>query len=136
MAFVLDASVAAAWVLPDEVDAFAALIQSLLTSDPAIVPVIWRYEMRNLLVMAERRGRLTPAASDAVLGILARLPISVDASADDASMTAIARRRSLTIYDSAYLELAARANLPLATLDRRLREAAKAEGIETLQPEG
>jgi predicted nucleic acid-binding protein len=135
MAFVLDASVAAAWVLPDEVDAFAALIQSLLTSDPAIVPVIWRYEMRNLLVMAERRGRLTPAASDAVLGILARLPISVDASADDASMTAIARRRSLTIYDSAYLELAARANLPLATLDRRLREAAKAEGIETLRPE-
>ena len=136
MACVLDASVAAAWILPDETDAFAALIQSRLTSDSAIVPVIWRYEMRNLLVMAERRGRLAPAASDAVLGILARLPISIDASADDASMTAIARRRGLTIYDSAYLELAARADLPLATLDRRLREAAKAEGIETLRPEG
>jgi len=136
MAFVLDASVTAAWILPDEANAFAALIQSRLTSDPAIVPFIWRYEMRNLLVMAERRGRLTAAASDAALGILARFPISVDASADEASMMAIARRRGLTIYDSAYLELAARTASPLATLDRRLREAAEAEGVETMHAKG
>lgn len=135
MAFVLDASVTAGWILPDEGNAFAAQVQSRLTGESAVVPVIWRYEMRNLLLMAERRGRLTPAAGDAALSILARLPISVDASADEASMTAIARRRGLTIYDSAYLELAARANLPLATLDRRLRNAAEAEAIETVRPE-
>ena len=84
--------------------------------------------MRNTLLVSERRGRLTEADTTAFLAALSRLAISVDRTPGD-DVLALARRRNLTVYDAAYLELARRADLPLATLDRRLALAARAEQV-------
>ena len=89
------------------------------------MPRVWWYELRNALLMNERRGRISPqqVTDSLVLGIV------IDKEHDDSLILDFARRLKLTIYDTAYLETAFRRSLPLATLDQRLREAAEAIGV-------
>jgi predicted nucleic acid-binding protein len=132
MPFVLDASVALVWALPDEDHPLAALALELLHSDEALVPSLWWYEVRNSLIANERRHRLKETDTAIFLRMLSQLPISVDRMPDEAQVLAICRRRKLTIYDSVYLELAQREALPLATLDRELGKAARAERVRQI----
>ena len=133
-AFVLDASVALAWMLPDEATAAEArrLIEAVVEGG-AVAPAHWRLEVGNGLLMAERRGRVPPDGTvAALLGRLAALPIALDsetaARAWDAA-PALVRRHGLSLYAAAYLELAVRKGLALATFDTALRRAAAAEQV-------
>jgi predicted nucleic acid-binding protein len=130
MPFVLDASVAGPWILADEQSEAAARIAHRLLSEDALVPSLWWYEVRNLLVVCERRGRLERSESDLFLSRLADYPIKVDAEVDwDATMR-LARKHQLSVYDASYLELAIRSRVQLATLDVALERAAAKEGVE------
>jgi predicted nucleic acid-binding protein len=103
-----------------------------LTDRGAWVPALWRLEVANVLQMNVRRGRHDAAFRDAALTDLAMLPISIDPETDQqawGSTVRLAARHRLTVYDAAYLELAQRRGLPLATLDKELRDAATAEGV-------
>lgn len=124
MAFVLDASVAAAWAFQEETHPDASAALSRLQDEIAHVPTLFWYEIRNVLLVNERRGRITPANTERFLGELAILPIVVDPAPNESTVLALARRHGLTVYDAAYLELAQRLAVPLATLDRALIQAA------------
>lgn len=135
MTFVLDSSVAVAWVLPDEDSVDVDAIAARLESEPAIVPVIWPLEVHNALLVAQRRARIAHKQLDAALRALSDLAIEVD---HDVSMASTGRALSLaaelglSVYDASYLELAARQNIPLASIDRRLRVACKTANITVL----
>jgi predicted nucleic acid-binding protein len=135
MPFVVDASVTACWLLPDETNPLAAAARERLVRDSALVPRIWWFEVRNILIVNERRGRFDAARSDRVLRILRRLPIEFDQRIDEDRLLGIARAHRLSVYDSAYLELAARENLPLATLDGALAGAARVEKVALMSGE-
>ena len=135
MPFVVDASVTACWLLPDELHSIATVTHAKLTSDHALVPQIWWFEIRNLLVANERRGRLDADKSNRALGILRRLPIVFDQSIDEEALLGLARGHRLTVYDAAYLELALRERVPLATLDGALAAAARAERVSLMGEE-
>ena len=106
-----------------------------VTDEGAVVPQIWWYELRNALLASERRGRITAQQVADTLTDCAKLGIEIDAGHDESAVMAFARQHRLTVYDSAYLEVAFRHGLPLATLDRRLSEAANAIGIPLLPGE-
>jgi predicted nucleic acid-binding protein len=128
MPFVLDASVAACWAFDDEDHPVAALALERIRTDEALVPSLWWFEVRNMLTVNERRGRIAEADTAAFLRSLSRLGVAVDRSPDEGAVLSLARRRRLTVYDASYLELALREALPLATLDAELARAARAEG--------
>jgi predicted nucleic acid-binding protein len=130
MLFVLDASIAAAWCLADERDDAADRAFDRLTTDEAVVPQLWWFEIRNVLIVNERRGRLAVADTTTFLSDLGRLPIRVDASPGEPFVLALARKHGLTVYDAAYLELAVRLGAPVASLDRALNAAARSEGMD------
>lgn len=130
MPFVVDASVAASWLLPDEQRARAAYAR--LEHDDAVTPALFWLEMRNLFLMNERRGRIDATMTDRALALLAALPITLDSAPDGPAIMALARRHRLSAYDAAYLELAQRLNVPLATLDAALQAAARAEDVAVL----
>lgn len=129
MAFVIDASVAAAWLLPDEASQYADAAFARLPDDEVLVPGLFWLEMRNILLVCERRGRIDAANADRALDLLLALTIRPDHAADGALLMRLARRHTLSAYDAAYLELAVRQSLPLATLDAALGRAARAEGL-------
>jgi len=132
MIFVADASVAAAWVLPDEKAAIADLALERLGEETAKVPGMFWDELRNLLLSAERRGRIDARYAGASMVRLRRLRIQQADEADgrdDSEVMALARAYRLTAYDASYLALAIREGCALASLDRRLNEAAVAEGV-------
>lgn len=129
MGFVIDASVAACWLFPDEGSAIADAARERMVAETAVVPAIWWFEIRNVLLVGERRNRIEPAQTTRALLLLSRLQIEVDRAADDAVLIGLARRHQLSAYDAAYLELALRQDVPLATLDTAMARAAKAEGI-------
>jgi predicted nucleic acid-binding protein len=129
MPFVLDASVAGPWILADEPSETATRIAHKLLDEDALVPTLWWYEVRNLLVMCERRGRLERSNSDNFLSRLAKFPIQIDTGMDWEETMRLARKHQLTIYDASYLELAIRCKVQLATLDGALRRAATNEGV-------
>ena len=132
MSFVVDSSVALAWVYSEETTEAISEVLARLTDRRAWVPALWRLEVANVLEMNVRRGRHDAAFRDAALADLAVLPISIDAETDRQAWAAtlrLAARHRLTVYDAAYLELAQRRGLPLATLDKELRDAATAEGV-------
>lgn len=129
MAFVPDASVAAAWVLPDEEAVLADVALDRLSEETAKVPGVFWDELRNLLLSAERRGRIDERHTEASIARLRRLPIHRADDADDREVMALARVHRLTAYDASYLALAVRECCALASLDRRLNEAAVAEGV-------
>src|SRR5580765_175413 len=130
--FVLDASVTTAWCLQDEQDPYAMRVLDALENEPGIVAAIWPEELANVLLVSERRGRLTVTEATGWLGRIRRLPITVEpssiASAFDVAQP-LARQRQLSVYDASYLALAIRETLPLATLDKDLRRAALQVGV-------
>lgn len=130
--FVIDASVTAAWCLADEDAAEAEAAFDRLTMSDAVVPALWWFEVRNILIVSERRGRIDALATTEFLVDLARLPIRIDRDPDGEVVLALARKHRLTAYDAAYLELARRQSAPLATLDRALAAAARSAGIEII----
>lgn len=134
MPFVLDASVCLAWAFADEPNPTADHAGRLLQtgSETAYAPDIWWYEVRNALVVAERRGRISLAGTAIFLQQIAQLRIELVSWRDDLQLLDLARRCKLAIYDAAYLALAQREHLPLTTLDRNLELAAASEGIELL----
>jgi predicted nucleic acid-binding protein len=132
MAFVLDVSVAAVWALADESSSLGGTAAIRLKTEPALVPAIWWFEIRNLLIVNERRARLTEDESAIYLNLLSSFPIQIDPIGDDRAVLAIARQYCLSFYDAAYLALAKTHGIPLATLDRALEAAAIAEGVEIL----
>lgn len=126
MPFVIDASIVLDWAFA-EGHPTAGAVRERLNADIAHAPSLWWFEVRNGLVMAERRGRAAADYAASFLGELVRLPVAIDQSPDEAAVMSLARRHRLTVYDAAYLELALRTASPLATLDRALAEAARAE---------
>ncbi len=132
MPFVLDASIAACWAFEDEDHPAAALALERIRTDEAQVPSVWWFEVRNTLIVNERRGRITQADTAAFLRGLSRLGITVDRSPEEAAVLMLARTHNLSVYDAAYLELAQREQLPLVTLDKELRLAAHAIGTKML----
>lgn len=129
---VLDVSLSCAWCIADESSEPAWAILERLQGGRAHVPALWLWETAHVLVQAERRGRISPAAIRTYLGLLEGLPISIDqpstASAWHDSL-ALDRSHRLTSYDAAYLVLALRRGLPLASRDKALQAAARLEGM-------
>jgi predicted nucleic acid-binding protein len=128
MSFVVDASVVLAWAF-DEVHPRAVLARDRVRGEEIVVPSVWWFEVRNALVMGERRGRITERDTADFLRSLSRLPVTIDRVPKETEMLMLARRHRLTVYDAAYLELSIREDLQLATLDRELCAAARGEGI-------
>jgi predicted nucleic acid-binding protein len=129
---VVDSSAVLAWVYRDETTGAIGEVFALVMERGAWVPALWRLEVANVLEMGVRRGRHDAAFRDATLADLALLPIRADPETDRHAWAAtlrLAERYKLTVYDAAYLELAQRRGLPLATLDSELRDAANAEGV-------
>ncbi len=135
MPFVLDSSVALAWLLPDEGSEAVDQLADRLDHDFAIVPAIWALEVGNALLVAQRRGRIKDDELLRFAQALEALPIEVDqdaASRNLLQILAVARKLALTSYDASYVELAHRLALPLATLDERLRSACHAMHVPLL----
>jgi predicted nucleic acid-binding protein len=130
---VVDSSLTLAWYLEDEHDAYADAAHAVLTGGgEGVVPPLWPYEVANGLWMAARRGRIQPADIPRVLALLDPLPIAIRSTAHEHArreVLELARRERLTCYDAAYLELAMREGLPLATLDIQLQAAARHAGV-------
>lgn len=134
MAFVLDCSVALNWILPDE-ESQGGKVLDMLANEGAVVPEVWPLEVANALLVARRRGRLKEADIERALSDLAELPIEVDPETHRQALNAtmaLATRHKLSSYDAAYLELARRRRLPMATLDAKLRSACKSAGVRVL----
>lgn len=135
MSLVLDSSVALAFVYAEETSLDIRDVFQTVSRDGAWAPSLWRLEVANVLEMGVRRGRHGSEFRDQTLMDLSALPVRVDPETDEHAWTATARlaaRYALTVYDAAYLELAERRRLPLATLDEALRRAASAHGIPLL----
>jgi predicted nucleic acid-binding protein len=129
MGFVLDASITACWAFRDEDHPDADLAFARMRTEDALVPCLWWFEVRNILVVNERRQRITESGTAGFLLNLSRLRVRVDREPDESAVLRLARTHRLSVYDAAYLELALRERLPLATLDADLRKAAASEGI-------
>jgi predicted nucleic acid-binding protein len=133
--FVLDCSLTVAWFFEDEMNRYAQAVEDSLSTAAAVVPGVWHLEVANALLMGERRSRATEAKVTTFLRLLAALPIALD---DETAGRAwqqslhLARSHRLSVYDAAYLELALRCGLPLATLDDKL--AATAAGVPAYKP--
>ncbi|MCD4750894.1 MAG: type II toxin-antitoxin system VapC family toxin [Thermoanaerobaculales bacterium] len=132
MPFVLDCSVTMSWVFSDERTPDTTELLQSLTEDVAVVPQIWSFEVANVLLVATRRGRIKHNDQLHLVAAITALPIEVDRESHSQALTAtlnIASEQGLSAYDAAYLELALRRSLPLATLDRRLRSTCAAVGV-------
>ena len=132
-AIVLDNSVVLSWCLQDEGEPLAERAMHRVVEHGAVVPHIWWYELRNALAMNERRGRLSPADTVSTLADVRQLRISFDQAHDEDVVVALARAQHLSVYDAAYLEVALRRTLPIASLDKRLRQAAAALEISVFE---
>lgn len=129
MAIVVDASVAVAWSLPRETGgARADAVAMQLVGEQGIVPGIFWYEIRNVLIRAERRGRIESDRTAHFLGRLGEL-VESDHDHDETTTLRLAREYRLSVYDAAYLETALRREAALATFDNDLAAAARAEGV-------
>ncbi len=139
-AVVVDASVALAWCFADEASPETDKLFELLRDEGGIVPGLWHLELSNVLLLAERRGRMSTSAVIAQLDIIATWPIATDQETTQRAwreILTLARTEGLTSYDAAYLELALRRGLPLLTKDHDLASAAQRLGIAVLpEPKG
>ena len=134
-AFVVDCSMAMAWLFHDEATPKTADLLNRLATETALVPAWWFIEITNVLAMAERKGRITPRQSDAFIADLGKLGVERDDEAPDRAFTyllTLCRTHRLTSYDAIYLDLALRRSLSLATLDADLRKAARKLGVRLL----
>lgn len=133
--FVLDCSVAVAWLFDDEATAETDALLDRLKDGEAHVPMLWHLELGNVLAQAERRKRISAAGTAAHIERLGRLPIVTDPETEHRAfreVVLLARTHGLTTYDAAYLELAMRRGIELATLDKALIHAARLVDITTL----
>ena len=132
MSFVLDTSVTMAWLFEDEATRTTEAILDRLKDEEALVPTLWTYEVGNVLLMAERRNRITEAQGRRFTQLLESLPIHISDSHLKSfwnNAVVVAREHSLSVYDGTYLDLAMREGIPLATRDKALRKAARKLGI-------
>jgi predicted nucleic acid-binding protein len=132
---VVDASITLNWLLSDEQSPASDRLFDLVTDKGAIVPSLWRLEIANALQVAVRRNRIDLAYRDTTIQRLQRLPIEIDPETDVHAWTTtlhLSDRYRLTVYDAAYLELALRRGLPLASRDQDLVKAALASGVTVL----
>jgi|SRR5579862_2930483 predicted nucleic acid-binding protein len=135
MSLVLDASITLAWTYAGENTDAVLRVFEIVKSEGASVPALWRWEIANALEMNAKRGRHGRDFSYEALAAFALFPILVDAECVENAWLdtlSLAERHGLTVYDAAYLELAIRRKIPLATLDRELRAAAESEGLQLL----
>ena len=133
--FIVDWSVVMAWCFLDEATPYAMGILERLRESTALAPALWRLESANALLVAERRRRITQKQAVDLAAFLTALPIGDDMDAVSRGLGAVldlARAHGLSVYDAAYLEVAIRLGLPLATLDRTLRNSAKRAGVALL----
>ena len=134
-AFVLDCSIAVAWLFEDEATPETDALLDRLKEDSALVPGLWHLELGNVLAQAERRKRISAARMAAHLERLGRLPIVTDTETERRAFRetlTLARTHGLTTYDAAYLELAMRRGVELATRDKALMRAARGVEVQTL----
>lgn len=134
---VLDCSVTVAWCLDEGASEEAYPLLLEIENEGAVVPSIWPLEVANVLAVSERQGRITELEASRFLGMISELPIEVEALTARRAfgdVLAIARAHKLSAYDAAYLECATRLALPLATLDKPLRKAARKLGVPELRP--
>ncbi len=130
---VLDTSITMAWCFEDEATNATDAVLDRLRDDRASVPTIWPLEVANELLVAERRRRISEAQVSRFVELVAQLPIDIDDSPNNVvGVVAAGRRHALSSYDASYLMLAERLGAPLATLDQRLADAARAAGVPLL----
>jgi len=135
MPFVLDASVALAWLLPDELSDAVDALADRIAEDAAVVPAIGMLEIGNALLTAERRGRISRKERDRCLQLLTAIQVAVDAPfplAKLADLVKLASDHDLTTYDASYLLLARERGLALATVDQHMRKASAKLRIRVL----
>ena len=135
MSLVIDSSITLAWFFEDERSAGADAVLRQVAESGAVAPALWKLEVANGLQMAVRRKRIDEAFRDASIADLRALGVVIDAQTDQQAWSTtlqLADRWRLTLYDAAYLELAQRLSLPLATLDKELRAAGTALGLSVL----
>ena len=135
MAFVLDCSLAMAWVFPDEASEVTDQLRDSLINDRTFVPSLWPIEVGSVLLTVVRRGRVDIDEWPHICTSLDALPIEVEpvsVSRVWGPVLTLAHQHGLSVYDATYLELALRMRLPLATLDRALATAAQNTGVDTL----
>lgn len=129
MPFVLDASITACWAFHDEDHPLADAALTRIRTDQAVAPTLWWFEVRNILIVNERRKRIREVATAAFLRDITTLAIDLDITPETNEILRLARAHQLSVYDAAYLELALRKNIPLATLDTDLIKAARSESV-------
>ena len=133
--FIIDCSITMSWCFRDEATSMSSAVQDRLEKEAALVPAHWFLDVANVLAMAEKRRRITPARSAEFLALLGVMDIEVDSEAAErafSELLPLCRSHGLTSYDAAYLELALRRGLPLACLDDDLRSAARKLGVEVM----
>ena len=133
--FVLDCSIAVAWCFEDEASDICDALLERVRDEGALVPSLWHLELGNVMVQAERRGRIMSADVSTRLELIGDLPIVTDDETPQRALhevLALARAENLTTYDAAYLELAIRRGLPLATNDKHLRNAGINTGVQII----
>ncbi len=136
-ALVLDCSVAMAWCFEDQTTAFTEAVLDAVVAGGALVPCLWPLEAANVLLVAERKRKVGEAQATQLLHRLLALPIQLETGGDRESWArvhALGRAHALSSYDAAYLDLAIRTGLPLATLDRDLKKAAERAGVPLVPP--
>lgn len=129
MAIVVDSSIAVCWGTPDEVSSLADTALTIAGEEGMQVPALFWHELANVMLVNERRGRITPELSRKAIQLVEKMLPSTDKIIDTGAILALGRQHGLSAYDAAYLELAKRIGAPLATLDRKLAQAAEAEGV-------
>jgi predicted nucleic acid-binding protein len=135
--FILDCSVTMAWYFKDEANDYANVVRRSLAKVGAVVPSLWPLEVANILAIGERCQRSTKAEASKWLSYMQMLPIRIDdemAARAWSDILNVARSHNLSAYDAAYLELAIRLGLPLASLDDKLRTAAASAGVAEYKP--
>ena len=133
---VLDASVALSWCFKNEATASGDEVLERLAIETASVPGIWHVEVANVLALSERRGRITPASTSEFIALMESLLIVVDDQTPSRALGQVldlARAERLTAYDAAYLELAMRLGIPLASKDADLCDAAERLGVSVVR---
>jgi predicted nucleic acid-binding protein len=133
--FVVDCSITMAWHFEDEKNSYADKVLGILGISEALAPAVWTLEVSNVLLVGEKRGRTTSAKSRRFVALIRSLPIRVvdhsPARVFDEVLD-LARDQNLTSYDAAYLDLARRLEMPIASIDRRITGAAKRLGVPRL----
>lgn len=134
--FVVDNSIVMSWCFQDETDKYTDAVLGYMEEATAYVPAVWPLEVRNVLLVAERRKRISPADGSRFISLLFELPIIVEQESPErmlGDILALAREYKLSSYDASYLDLAMRKGLPLATKDKNIIAAARKSSVQILK---